>query len=52
MTYENIAGDPFEWLYIDFSTLHSLAGFHGFACEKIMTDKSERYLARLSFKNP
>lgn len=50
MSYEKIIGDSFEWLYIDFTTLQTLAGFHGFACEKIMTDKADRYLARITFK--
>jgi hypothetical protein len=48
MTYKEIAGDPFEWLYIDFETLQYYAGFQGFACEKIMEDRTGKYLARLS----
>ncbi len=40
--------DPFDWLYIDFDTLKFHARFHGFSCEKIMTDQSFRYLVRLS----
>jgi hypothetical protein len=48
MTYKSIVGDPFEWLYIDFETLKYYAGFHGYSCEKIMGDKTGKYLARLS----
>lgn len=47
MTYETIVGDPFQWLYVDFDTLEYYAGFHGFACEKIMTDNTGKYLARI-----
>ena len=48
MTYKEIAGDPFEWLYIDFETLKYYAAFHGFTCETIITDNTGKYLARLS----
>ncbi len=47
MTYKDIVGDPFEWLYVDFNTLKYYADFHGFACEKILSDKTGRYLARI-----
>ncbi len=48
MAYRSITCDPFDWLYVDFETLEQLARFHGFSCEKIMTDPSHRYLARLT----
>ncbi len=48
MSYKSITSDPFDWLYIDFDTLEYHARFHGFTCEKIMTDPSHRYLARLA----
>ncbi len=48
MAYKSITSDPFDWLYIDFDTLEYHARFHGFTCEKIMTDPSHRYLARLA----
>jgi SAM-dependent methyltransferase len=47
MTYKDCVSDPFDWLYVDFSTLCRYADFHGFKCEKLLTDKSEKYLARL-----
>ena len=50
MSYQSVTGDPFDWLYIDFDTLRQCAAFHGFKCEKIMSDASHRYLARLSVK--
>lgn len=52
MTYKNIVGDPFEWLYIDFDTLKYHAGRHGFACERLMTDSTGKYLARISGQGP
>lgn len=48
MTYKEIVGDPFEWLYIDFDTLAYHAGRHGFTCERLMTDSTGKYLARIS----
>ena len=47
MTYKEIAGDPFEWLYVDFETLKAYAAFQGFACENLITDHTGKYLARL-----
>ncbi|MFH2057622.1 MAG: methyltransferase domain-containing protein [Pseudomonadota bacterium] len=52
MTYKKIISDPFDWLYIDFHTLIFHAGLHGFECEKIMADKTGKYLARITLKNP
>ncbi len=48
MTYKAISGDPFQWLYIDIDTLQYYANLHGFTCEKIMADKSGKYLVRMS----
>ena len=51
MTYKNITSDPFDWLYIDFNTLIFHAGLHDFECEKILEDKTGKYLARIIKKN-
>lgn len=50
MSYKSVKGDCFDWLYIDFHTLAYYADYNGFACEKIMSDRSHRFLARLSLK--
>lgn len=47
MQYKDCRSDPFDWLYIDFQTLTDIAGTHGFHCEKIIQDRSEKYLAKL-----
>lgn len=51
MSYQSVISDPFDWLYVDFETLKLHAGFHGFSCQKIMSDQSHRYLASLGL-NP
>jgi len=33
--YNNIKGEPFQWLYIDFDNLSLYADQVGFSCEKI-----------------
>jgi SAM-dependent methyltransferase len=48
MKYRNFVSDPFNWLYIDFNTLGSLAQFNGLCCEQIVSGKNGRYLARIS----
>ena len=50
MSYKSVTGDCFDWLYIDFHTLAHIADYNGFACEKIMSDRSRRFLARLSLE--
>ncbi len=49
MTYKDIQSDPFDWLYIDFDTLKYYANFHGFSCEKIITDRTGKFLTRLQY---
>lgn len=48
MRYRDITSDPFDWLYIDFSTLQTLAAAYGFFCEKLMEMEGGRYLVRIS----
>lgn len=47
MSYGNIQGEPFEWLYIDFSTLAFYARFHGWQCKRVVKDADGKYLARI-----
>ena len=48
MVYRNIKGKPFDWLYSDYSLLHSICEKIGLRCE--MTEEGEHYdyLARIS----
>lgn len=48
--YNNSKSDTFLWFYIDFGTLSDYASQCGFACEKIMEDDDNGYLARLTYK--
>lgn len=48
MDFAQYKGIPFEWVFIDFDTLCSLAQEHGFKCEKIYEDNHYHYLAELS----
>lgn len=52
MVYKNlqgktITGTSFDWLYIDYSRLHSMAQTCGFNCELVTEGKHYDYLARL-----
>lgn len=52
MVYKNlqgktITGTSFDWLYIDYSRLHSMAQTCGFKCELVTEGKHYDYLARL-----
>ncbi len=48
MAYKGIKGEPFDWLYIDFPLLKSIASGEGLQCEKIMDGEHYDYLARLA----
>lgn len=48
MQYKDISGEPFDWLYLDFSTLAHYAEKAGFAAELIAEGEHYDYLARLS----
>ncbi len=48
LSYKDIAGDPFDWLYIDVSTLAFYAEFHGWRCVRVAQDKEGKYLAKLT----
>lgn len=48
MIYKDVAGQPFDWLYVDFSTLAFYAEEAGFKAEILMEGEHYDYLARLS----
>ncbi len=47
MSYGQVRGDPFEWLYIDYATLVFYAEYHGWQCEQIMKTGDGKFLARI-----
>ncbi len=47
--YNDIKGEPFDWLYVDYDNLSLHAEEAGFKCEKIFEDDHYNYLARLIF---
>ncbi len=49
MEYKGMLGEPFDWLYLDFSTLHAAAEEHGFKAELLEVGDHYDYLALLSF---
>lgn len=48
MIYKGTRSDPFDWLYIDFPLLQTMAGFHGLHCERIFDAEDGRYLAKIT----
>ena len=48
MRYKNITGEPFDWLYVDFSTLEYYAAENGFKAELILEGAHYEYLARVT----
>ena len=47
---ENITGELFDWIYIDFDTLSMYAEEHGFICEKCIDGEHYDYLTRITLK--
>jgi SAM-dependent methyltransferase len=47
MIYKGLRSDPFNWLYIDFELLHTICGFHGFRCDKLIETEEKQFLARI-----
>lgn len=48
MVYKNVAGEPFDWLYVDFETLAYYAEEAGFRAELVFEGEHYDYLARLT----
>lgn len=51
MTYKKEASDTFDWLYLDFNTLHLLCDENGLDCEMVLEGEHFDYLAKLTLKN-
>jgi len=49
--YQNVKGNWFKWLYIDFDTLKALAEKCGWQCEMIYEDEMDQYLVRMVLLN-
>lgn len=49
MVYRDTEGERFDWLYIDYETLETIAAGCGLACEKIADGEHYDYLARLKW---
>lgn len=47
MKYGDVISDPFNWIYIDFDTLTSLAAYNGLQCEQVAMNPGGQYLARI-----
>jgi hypothetical protein len=47
MIYKGLRSDPFNWRYIDFELLHTICGFHGFRCDKLIETEEKQFLARI-----
>ncbi len=45
--YNKKLGEPFKWLFVDFSSLQEIAGQCGFQAELLFEDEHFNYLARL-----
>ena len=50
MVYKEIKGEPFDWLYVDFPLLQTIANTCGLKAELIMEGEHYDYLARLTRK--
>lgn len=50
MGYRGRLGEPFEWLYLDFNTLRSVAETNNFNCELVSEGEHYDYLARITLK--
>ena len=48
MQYEDVVGDSFDWLYIDFDNLQYYANKYGFNAELVKKGSHYDYLAKLS----
>lgn len=48
MVYKDIRGKQFEWLYVDFALLETIAKSCGMKCEMILEGAQHDYLARLT----
>ncbi len=47
MRYRDVSSDPFDWVYVDYATLETLAVIHGFQCRRLYADSRGCFLARI-----
>jgi hypothetical protein len=47
MHYKKTSGPWFDWLYIDYDSLHIIANKAGFSCKKV-SEQDHHFLAQLS----
>ncbi|MFS4448442.1 class I SAM-dependent methyltransferase [Maribacter sp. 2307UL18-2] len=50
MEYKGKQSTPFEWLYLDFNTLQTVANANNFSCELVSEGDHYDYLARITLK--
>ena len=48
VSYKNVAGEPFRWLFVDFSTLEQIAAEAGFVTDLLFEGDHFDYLVRLT----
>lgn len=46
--YQNVKGEWFKWLYVDFESLEKIAHKIGWSCEMIFEDETDQYLAKMT----
>lgn len=51
ITYKGEKEIPFDWMYIDYNTLHNAAVANGLICELVLEGEHYDYLARLSINS-
>lgn len=47
MTFDDIQGEPFDWLYVDFPTLDYYATLHGLSCDLIIMEQDGKFLVKI-----
>ena len=50
VSYKDIKGDAFDWLYVDFGLLRDAAASVGLHCEQIVDEEEGHYLAKLTIQ--
>ncbi len=50
LSYDEVKGKPFNWLYVDYYTLDHYAQVHGFEVEHVYEDDHFNYLASVKLK--
>lgn len=48
MIYKGLRSDPFNWLYVDFKLLQTIAEFHGLRCKQLFKNTAGQFLAQIT----